>query len=381
MLYRLSGLPAMTTKPSCLPSLKESDMSTLTLSSQQSIAEAAIRAYIKGSSSDPFVMNGLAGTGKTTVLAKIARENPQAILCTLTGKAASILRRKTQLSACTVHTAFYRLEEVKRDARGRKNLTFKAAREEGSLDNGLVLIDECSMINHEIAADILRTGAKVIACGDPGQLPPVSGSRFFDRAHVMLTEIHRQALESPIIRQAHNVRQGKNYEADGTAFRIVAREAQDADVIGADAVLCFTNRTRQAANQYARRVRGFWQTTPQVGEPVVCLKNAADFGIFNGAIYNLEAPFREGDTDIHLNVDGELATIPQVRFAGVKSGLGDGEEELTSFDFGYAMTVHKAQGSEWPNVLLMDEYNRAEYRKEWLYTAITRAAERITVVR
>ncbi len=356
-------------------------MPILTLSDQQAKAEADIRAYIAGSSCEPFVMNGLAGTGKTTVLSRIAREFPQAILCTLTGKAASILRRKTQLPACTIHTAFYRLEEVAQDSRGRKNLKFKAAREDNSLENGLVLIDECSMINHELAADILRTGAKVIACGDPGQLPPVSGMRFFSKAHVTLTEIHRQALESPIIRQAHNVRQGKNYEADGEAFKVVAREAQDADVIASDAILCFTNRTRQAANQYARRVRGFWQPTPQVGEPVVCLKNAPDFGIFNGAIYNLEAPFLEGDKEIHLNVDGELSTVPSVRFAGVKSGLKECDEELTSFDFGYAMTVHKAQGSEWNTVLLMDEYNRSEHRKEWLYTGITRAADRIIVVR
>jgi exodeoxyribonuclease-5 len=356
-------------------------MSTLTLSDQQAKAAAQVREAINGSCRDPFVLDGLAGTGKTTVLSRIAREYPQAILCTLTGKAASILRRKTQLPACTVHTAFYRLEEVARDKRGRRDLTFKAARDDGSLDSGMVLIDECSMISHEIAADILRTGAKVIACGDPGQLPPVSGKPFFDKANVSLTDIHRQALESPIIRQAHAVRAGRCYEPDGEAFRVVAREAQDADVIAADVILCFTNRTRLAANNYARRVRGFWQPTPQIGEPVVCLKNAADYGLFNGAVYSLEAPFREGDSEIHLNIDGVLSSIPLVRFAGVKSGLKEGVEETTSFDFGYAMTVHKAQGSEWPAVLLMDEYNRAEHRKEWLYTAITRAAERIVVVR
>ena len=53
----------------------------------------------------------------------------------------------------------------------------------------------------------------------------------------------------------------------------------------------------------------------------------------------------------------------------------------TWFAYGYALTVHKAQGSEWPSVLLIDEYSMPEYRKEWLYTGITRAAKRLTAIR
>lgn len=356
-------------------------MQVSTLSDEQSAAEAKILAFIKDPDKPSFVLNGLAGTGKTTLLSKIAREHPFAVLCTLTGKAASILRRKTGLPACTIHSAFYKLIHEGVDSRGRRDLTFKPSMEDDHLYGQIVLLDECSMINHELARDILNTGAHIIACGDPGQLPPVSGTRFFNRADVTLKEIHRQALESPIIRQAHAVREGGHYKADGEAFRVLPKVAQDDDFLAADVVLCFTNNTKTAANNHARRVRGFWQPTPQVGEPVVCLRNAADFGIFNGATYVLEAPFLEGDTDIHINVDGELITVPNVRFTGVRSGLKPDQDAITSFDFGYAMTVHKAQGSEWPNVLLLDEYSRPEHRKEWLYTAITRAADRITVVR
>ena len=278
-------------------------MSTmLTLSDEQTKAKEAIRAYLRGPSLDPFVLNGLAGTGKTTVLSQIAREYPQAHLCTLTGKAASILRRKTGLPACTIHSAFYRLLEVEKDQRGRAVPKFTPVHKVGGeLKGKIVLIDECSMINHGLARDIINTGAKIVACGDPGQLPPVSGEQFFARADFTLKTIHRQALESPIIRQAYRIRSGENYEADGDKFQIRAGEVTDEDCLNAEVILCYTNKTRHRANQHARSIRGIWQTAPREGEPIVCLKNVADYGIYNGATYILEQNFREGDTKIHTS--------------------------------------------------------------------------------
>ena len=354
-------------------------MTRIQLSEEQATALAAMRSHISGKSRRPFVLNGLAGTGKTTVLSAFAKEEPGAILCTLTGKAASILRRKTMLPACTIHSAFYQLVG-ETEKKGRKQPVFERSHTDMELDDHVVLIDECSMISHEIASDILSTGAKIIACGDPGQLQPVAGKRYFDWSDFTLQTIHRQALESPIIRQAHAVRAGGDYREDGNDFRVRRREATDQDVIDADAIICHTNRTKDAANAYARQVRRIVSSAPQAGEPVVCLRNVAEFGIFNGGIYNLEREFLPGDTEIHLNVDDELVTIPQVKFAGIKNQLAD-EQVRTHFDFGYAMTCHKAQGSEWRNVLLMDEQPRNDTRIEWVYTAITRAADRITIVR
>ena len=211
----------------------------------------------------------------------------------------------------------------------------------------------------------MQTGAKIIACGDPGQLPPVSGRRqFFNRADSTLREIHRQALESPIIRQAHQVRNGGMYAADGDDFR-VATDGTNHDLVNADVVLCFTNRTRDYLNDKCRRIRGYWQPHPQPGEPLMCLKNAASFGVFNGGVYTLLEPFIHGNTSITLDVDGDVVTVPQVTFRGVTSSLKPEAEVTTSFDFGYAMTVHKAQGCEWDSVILVDEYRRPEYRREW----------------
>ena len=358
-------------------------MAILTLSDEQTAAKNAAIAYIRSSRLEPFVINGLAGTGKTTLLASIAAEYPQAHLCTLTGKAASILRRKTGLPACTIHSAFYKLLDVRKDpVTGRRVPSFtRAYDEDGALAGGIILLDEHSMVSHEMALDLIRTGARIIACGDPGQLPPVKGVAFFSRADITLKTIHRQALESPIIRQAHRIRAGMPYETDGAGFQVFRRVPTADEYLNADAVLCYTNRTRHAVNTHVRSLRGYWQTAPVAGETVICLRNVADYGIFNGATYLLEQDFVEGDTEIHINVEDEIVSVPRVEFEGVRSGLADDEEPLTSFGYGYAMTVHKAQGSEWDRVLLIDEYRRAEHRREWLYTAVTRAADHITIVR
>jgi exodeoxyribonuclease-5 len=89
----------------------------------------------------------------------------------------------------------------------------------------------------------------------------------------------------------------------------------------------------------------------------------------------------EGDTSIVIEVEGTRVRVDLVNFEGVKTGLPPGQKAITWFDFGYALTVHKAQGSEWSNVILIDEYRRREERKEWLYTGITRAANQITIIR
>ncbi len=352
----------------------------IVLTDEQEQVAALIDEFMADLNRQTFLIHGLAGTGKTTLLSHTALQYEHATLCTLTGKAASILRRKTGLPAQTIHSFFYNLIEVSKDKIGKEVLKFERAHSLGQLARRLVLVDEVSMISEELARDLLRTGAKVIATGDPGQLPPVKGQPYFTRPDFTLTVIHRQALDSPIIRQAHRVRAGRPYQADGPEFR-VERDGCDDDLLNAGAVLCWTNNTRHALNDKCRRLRGYWQSHPQVGEPLVCLKNVTSQGVFNGGIYTLLAPFGAGDRDILIDVDGVPVTVRNVTFENLQSALPDDVEATTSFGFGYAMTVHKAQGSEWDSVVLVDEYRRSEDKEKWLYTAITRAAQKILVVR
>ena len=353
------------------------------LSEEQKAALQNLIQFYETSSGPYFVMHGLAGSGKTTVLSHMARRFPGSMLCTFTGKAASILRLKTGLDAMTIHSAFYKLKKEKISEDGKRELIFSEAHYKGELSHALLLLDECSMINEAMAQDLIRTGAKIIACGDPGQLPPVEGKQFFSKPNIALQTIHRQALESPIIRQAHAVRQGNPYESDGDAFRVARHgELTANEKLDADIILCWTNATKRAINRHVRELRGFqFMPHPQAGEPVLCLRNAPDYGIFNGAIYTLREPFMEGDTSIVIEVEGQGVRVPNVNFEGIKTGLSPGVKAITWFDFGYALTVHKAQGSEWGNVILIDEYRRKEERKEWLYTGITRAANKITIIR
>lgn len=346
----------------------------VTLTKEQRTAVARIDAFLADNSRQVFVLHGDAGTGKTTLLQHIAKTHKHSVLCAPTGKAASVLRRKSGLDACTIHAFFYKL--IEKDP----ELRFARQHTTGDLRGELVLLDECSMVSEAIGRDLVDTGAKIIAVGDPGQLPPVKGRRFFDRADFTLIEIHRQALESPIIRQAHLVRSGEAYEADGPGFR-VANKGTEADLYAADVVLCWTNPTRQLLNNRCRRIRGLIYQLPHQGEPIICLKNAPSYGVFNGEVYQLLQRFTENDDEIVVSVEGRAVTIPTVRFLGVESEIESDEEITTWFDYGYALTVHKSQGSEWDNVLLVDEFRGKDHRVEWLYTGITRAAERILILR
>lgn len=348
--------------------------------------QLAIKARIDGfldedDSRRPYqVLHGLAGTGKTFLLSEIARERDGAILCTLTGKAASVLHRKTGLAAATIHSVFYRLVGEKRTAKGRRELEWDTVFETGQLDGRILLLDECSMLDDRIARDLLATGVKIIASGDPGQLPPVKGQQFFNVPDLKLTEIHRQAAESPIIRQAHAVRLGIDYQDDTENFRVV-RGVSPEELRDADTVICWTNNTRHQLNYLIRTARGHKASHPEAGETVMCLKNNHAHGIYNGATYTLMRDYQPHDFKVIIDVDGEIRTIENACFENIDHVVKTGDSKATPFGYGYAMTGHKSQGSEWDNIIVIDEYSRRDDREKFLYTCFTRAKETCTVVR
>lgn len=348
------------------------------LSEEQAAAFDAAIAFLR-SDKPFFVLHGLAGTGKTTVLAALARVLPHAILCTLTGKAASVLQRKTGQHACTIHSAFYELLEIRKDKKNRREMVWAQSVLDNAMQDGIILLDECSMVSGDIARDMLSTGAKIIACGDPGQLPPVKGQQFFCVPDFILKTIHRQAWDSPILRQAHAVREGERYRADGSAFRI-SKLAEDNDIIDAGALLCFSNALRHTLNTEARKVRGLESGGPQALEPIMCLRNNKKHRLYNGAVYTLAAPYDAASNLIWLDVDGETIGVFGGTFESITPSKELFEEGATPFAFGYAMTVHKAQGSEFSSVVLFDEYRGRPDSSRWLYTGITRAADSILIV-
>ena len=343
----------------------------MNLSPDQAAAYDRLREFVTAPRvARPYItMFGYAGSGKSTILAALAREYPSMMLTAFTGKAASVLRRKVDLPVSTVHSAIYRFTGLDEDDQP----TFHPKGDR--LPDRMIAIDECGFINTIIARDVLATGARVLACGDPGQLPPVSGSPFFTEADVTLTEIHRQALNSAVLRQAHQVRTAGRYEADGNDFRVVARAAPE-DLLAADMLLCWRNRTRVRLNAKKRLLLGR-SGFLRAGEPIMCLRNDHRVGVLNGAVY----PLLADATSRMVYVDGERGPVrvePAIVEGDPSFERYRNDDDYTPFAPGYAATVHKAAGSEWNNVLVIDE--GAEDWQRHMYTAITRAAERCVVV-
>jgi len=353
------------------------------LTAEQQAARKAIDEAIK--QNRHFAVHGLAGTGKTTLAADVARALPgDAFLCAPTAKAASVLTQKTGVAASTIHAAFYHfVREVEREDRPPR-LVFRPAHAHGALRGKVLLLDEVSMVSREVAADIIATGITIVSFGDAGQLAPIEVCRSRSPPIFTLTQIHRQALESPIIRQAHGVRATGCYAADGDAVRVVERLTDD-DLCAADVVLTGRRATRMRLNAEIRRALRIDRTLPVLGEPLVCLRNARRYGLCNGQVYYACRDLHEGDRTVGVSSDaGDI----EVHAEFLTPGHEYDRLELppggwfSSFAYGYALTVHQAQGSEWDKVLLIDESAAfRDDRARWLYTGITRAKERIVIAR
>ncbi|MEL6212373.1 MAG: ATP-dependent RecD-like DNA helicase, partial [Pseudomonadota bacterium] len=259
----------------------------------------------------------------------------------------------------------------------------------------VIIIDECSMVDETLGRDLLSFGKPVLVLGDPAQLPPVKGGGFFTEAEpdFMLTEIHRQAADNPIIRYSMDIREGRETDASGEALQFLSKQEIGPDaILAADQVLVGTNRTRRRFNERIRELKGHTDPTPEAGEKLVCLRNNAKKGLLNGSIWTVtlkKAP-RGGKARMIVAPEETLAGGKQATIAVPRTFFTDGAENVPfaqrrgadEFDFGYALTVHKAQGSQWDAVVLFDEsYAFREHRARWLYTAVTRAAEKLTVVR
>lgn len=359
--------------------------------SEQDSALQAVAAWL-GDRRAPqlFRLFGYAGTGKTTLARHLAEHvDGETAFAAFTGKAALVLRSKGCGEARTIHSLIYRPKEV-----DSEEPSFVLNEDAPAAAASLIVIDECSMVDEELGRDLLSFGKKVLVLGDPAQLPPVKGGGFFTEAEpdVMLTEVHRQAADDPIIRLSMEVREGRRL-ARGTYGRskVIGRDEVDTgEVKAADQVLVGLNRTRRAYNRRLRELSGYSGDLPQAGEKLVCLRNNRTKGLLNGGIFRVAGAgtIRRGKVRMSVAPEENPSAKPQ-RVGVIPQFFAGGEEEIPyslrkesdEFDFGYALTVHKAQGSQWNDVYLFDEsYAFREHRARWLYTGITRAAEKLTLV-
>ncbi|WP_336056746.1 ATP-dependent DNA helicase [Nitratireductor sp. CH_MIT9313-5] len=370
---------------------------------QQDEALQAVARWLRDGQSQVFRLFGYAGTGKTTLARHFAEHvDGEVQFAAFTGKAAQVLRSKGATNARTIHSLIYRPrgeEQVEDETTGRTSIspTFSLNRQSPVAKAALIVIDECSMVDEALGRDLLTFGTPILVLGDPAQLPPISGGGFFTEHEpdFLLTEIHRQARDNPIVRLALDVREGREFmHGNYGAAQVISKAQVDRElVLDADQVLVGTNRTRRRYNARLRELKGFDAVYPQAGDKLVCLRNDPAKGLLNGSLWKVMTSAKETiKPGINLLVSPEEDDPDRgvAKIKLLKAQFEDPEADIPwqtkkrfdDFDYGYALTVHKAQGSQWDNVVLFDEsYAFRDTRQRWLYTAITRAAERLTIVR
>src|SRR5688572_28308376 len=361
----------------------------------QDAALKAVAGWLKarpGEAGTPqlFRLFGYAGTGKTTLARHLAAHiDGEVKFAAFTGKAALVMRAKGCGGASTIHSLIYRARES-----GEETPNFELWDDAPASKAKLIVIDECSMVDAELGRDLMSFGVPVLVLGDPAQLPPVQGGGFFTDVEpdAMLTEVHRQAQDDPIVRLSMQVRNRERLALGEYGLTSVVRRA-DFDpqrALETDQILVGRNATRRAYNGRMRERRGFTDPLPQTGDKLVCLRNNRKKGLFNGGLWNVaEKPkARRQILRLHLKADegysgkGVKVSVRPECFAGRIEELDwQLRKKHDEFDYGYVLTVHKAQGSQWDDVVLFDEsFAFPDSRERWLYTGITRAAKRLTIV-
>ncbi len=400
-------------------------------SRQQDLALVAVKKFLK-SDKQLFHLFGHAGTGKTSLAKEIADNVSGLVLFgAYTGKAASVLQDKGCLGATTIHSMIYTsrakgkaklleleqqlvelLDELVEEGlpianhKGVKNLKKLIQEESDALSEpyfilnsdsfakeaDLIIIDECSMVNKQIGEDLLSFGVKVLVLGDPAQLPPIKDTGYFTEnviPDIMLDEIHRQAAENPIIHLATLARERKEIYLGRYGSSEVWEATPDIiSLLGVDQVLCGRNRTRHAINGFMRKHMGYDTPLPLDGERVICGRNNHEIGLLNGVLFTIDQVINTMGRKVFMKLIDSNGDIIEVcshdhYFLGDESNLRWFEErDAEKFDFGYAITTHKAQGSQWDKVLVRDEsYVFKNNSHRWLYTAITRAAKDVIIFR
>lgn len=386
---------------------------------QEEAVKGAVKAFMD--KEKRYVIAGYAGTGKSTTVRAIveALDIDEDLVCyaTFTGKAAQVLQRKGNRNAMTLHKLLY-------ESYPRPNGGF-FHKPKAYLGYRVIVVDEVSMAPKTLM-DLLfsHNNIFVICLGDPFQLPPIdkdSNNHLLDTPDIFLDEIMRQAAESEIIRVTMDIRARKPLALhDGTEVKIIGKNDINTGMLTwADQVLVGTNSKRRAINNQMREILGF-DGNPKDGDKMICLRNywdvisnSGDESLVNGSIGYLRNSFESfysmpsginpsivdvtcgeleletGDIIEDLGMDRQMIITGGTKTLDWRDEYKLHKNPFTAdlvpmeFEYGYAITTHRAQGSQWNNVLVVEEWfpKDKEEHARWLYTAATRAAEKLVIVK
>lgn len=370
------------------------------------------------------VISGYAGTGKSTlvkfIVAALPNINPDedVIYTSFTGKATQVLQKKGNKNVSTLHKLLFESIPKPDGTFFRKPVEF--------IPYKIVIVDECSMVPKELLQRLIKYNVHIICLGDPGQLPPINkneDNHLLDNPHIFLDEIMRQEAESEIINLTMDIRAGKPLTRyQGKEVQVLNKdELTTGMLLWADQIICAKNETRIALNNQMRNLLGR-SGGPQDGDKVICLKNNWDiYSVNDNPLVNGTIGYLKDSFSTYINLPRQITSDGQPKRLDILTAnfISDTEEDYgilnmdkqlittgvpgldwktsykmgrnwrfqdkipDQFTYGYAITCHKSQGSEWDNVLVIEEgfpFEKEEH-KQWLYTAATRAAKKLVIIK
>lgn len=375
-----------------------------------------------------FEISGPAGSGKTTVVKSITSElgysdGIEILYVAFIGKAALALRL-SGVPGRTIHSVVYRpiktqaIDKVTKEPifiNGSPKTVLRFIKNE-TLGNNvkLIVVDEAGMVETTMGNDLLSFGIPILALGDLNQLPPVFGnSLFLQKPDVILDTVMRQAKDSLILYIADLARMGYQIQygtygetGDVRVVRkrdfICSHEFAQEMLKDQNMVICGTNHMRDNLNWYIRS-RMYHRTSNmvEVGDKLICrhnywttlLPDNPGIALTNGMIGYVDfvnrRPSSHGKIEIDFRPEFTSTTFKSLPidrkylfdpYDKRKTMMTFGNNSFV-FELGYCITCHLSQGSQGENVLVfVENYEDSDYFRKWLYTAVTRARKKLTIV-
>lgn len=348
-------------------------------------------------------LSGYAGTGKTTLIAKL----PQILLkngkhidiayATFTAKAALVLRNKG-IPATTIHSLIYDTRIIQDEKTHKIKYIFTKKK---VILKDLIIIDEASMVSDVLYNDLKSFGIPILFIGDSFQLPPINSELNLmsdDFVVYKMKDIVRQQQDNLIIKMSVKLRnfQPIPYMKEEQFTKIHHSRFDKEKLIDYEQIITGKNVTRIDLNKYCRKLLHYNSECPVINDRMIFLKNNYQDFVFNGqqivltkqpkklgvGKYQIEGQDVVSGDFVNVNiVDNFINQIPSN--IEVRQLAKITKSDFNHIDYAYAISCHKAQGSEYGEVLLWDDLfalNNTQQRHRWLYTAITRASKRVVWV-